>query len=256
MGEAWDIPLQRAVDQHLAMCVRQMLLGANHVRDLHVVVVHHHREVVGRQTIGPHQDEVAERLLLPGHLAADHVVDGHVAVVGNVKADRVRRVVVAAMDPALQVVVRRTSCRFGRLALLLQLLFGAVAAVGDVSRDQFVDDFAVPLDTLRLSIRRVGPADVGPFVPLQPQPAEIIEHHLLRPARGARHIGIFDSDDELATMMAGEEPVEDRRARATDMQVAGGRRRESDAGHGWSRTVSITCDALCWPMPPDFSFSS
>ena len=73
------------------MRVRQMLLGADDMRDLHVVIVDDDGEVVRRQTIGADEDEVAERFALPRHLAADQIVDGDVAVVGNMKTDRVRR---------------------------------------------------------------------------------------------------------------------------------------------------------------------
>src|SRR6188474_268213 len=78
-------PSHGAIDEDLAMCIRQMLLGANDVADLHIVVVDDHAEVVRRQTVGAHDNEVAEGLLSPGHLSADLIVDRDVTILWNVK---------------------------------------------------------------------------------------------------------------------------------------------------------------------------
>ena len=51
--------------------------------------------------------------------------------------------------------------------------------------------------------------------------------HLVRRALG---VGVLDAQHEHAAVAAREQPVEERRARAADVQVAGGRRREADAG--------------------------
>ena len=45
----------------------------------------------------------------------------------------------------------------------------------------------------------------------------------------ARFVGVLDAEEELAAVLARVEPVEERRARAADVQVAGGRRREAEA---------------------------
>jgi hypothetical protein len=49
---------ERLVKQNLLVCVRQMVLAANHVRDAHLDVVDHDREVVKRMTIGTQQHEI------------------------------------------------------------------------------------------------------------------------------------------------------------------------------------------------------
>ena len=129
MGEARRLPSEGAVDQHLAMRVRQVLLGADDVRDLHLMIVDDDGEVVRRQPVGADQDEVAERLLPPRHLAADHVVDRHVAVVRHVEAQRerrphrqLRRDLLRRQAEARAVVVRRPLLRLRAPTLQLQLL--------------------------------------------------------------------------------------------------------------------------------------
>ena len=50
---------------------------------------------------------------------------------------------------------------------------------------------------------------------------------------GALAVGILDAQQELAAGVAGVEPIEQRRARPADMQVAGGRGRKArDDGLG------------------------
>ena len=134
-------PYEGAVDQHLAVRVRQMFDGPNDVGDLHLVIVDDDGEVVRRQPVGADQDEVAERLLPPRHLAADHVVDRDVAVVGDVEAQRerrphreLRRDLLRREAPARAVVVRRPLLRLGAPTLQLQLLLRAEAAIGDAIR--------------------------------------------------------------------------------------------------------------------------
>src|SRR4029077_13298014 len=109
-------------------------------------------------------------------------------------------------------------------ALRLQLFLGAVAAISDAAIEKLARDPVVKLGPLRLAERT--------FVPIQTEPAKILEHHLFRLARGARHVRVFDAQNEFALVMPREEPVENRGARAADVQMPGGRGCETDAdGH-------------------------
>ena len=86
-------------------------------------------------------------------------------------------------------------------------------------------------ETLRLKIRRVRTADVRSFVPIEAQPAKPFDDAGDHVPRRALGIGVFDPEHEGAVMTTSEQPVEERRACATDMQVARGRRREADPDH-------------------------
>ena len=55
---------ERLVQQHLLGRVRNVIVAAHDVRDRHVDVVDHDREVVGRVTIGAQHDEVLDRGVL------------------------------------------------------------------------------------------------------------------------------------------------------------------------------------------------
>ena len=68
------------------------------------------------------------------------------------------------------------------------------------------------------------------FVPVESEPAQAVQDAVDQFGAVAIHVGVFDSQNEGAAQVAGKEPVEQRRAGATDMQIAGRRGREPDAG--------------------------
>ena len=73
----------------------------------------------------------------------------------------------------------------------------------------------------------------GLAVPVELQPLEAVEDGLDGGLGGPLAVGVLDAQDERAAGVAGVKPVEQRRARATDVEVAGGGRREArDDGIG------------------------
>src|SRR6185436_8333445 len=95
--------------------------------------------------------------------------------------------------------------------------------------DQPLRMLAILLEALRLKVGRVGTADVRPFVPVEPEPPHAVDDARDHVPRRSLGVGVFDAEDERAAVTAGEEPVEQRRARAADVQVAGGGWSEADA---------------------------
>jgi hypothetical protein len=102
-------------------------------------------------------------------------------------------------------------------------------------RQQHVDVLLVDVEPLRLAIGRVGAAHVGPFVPRDAQPPQRIEDGGLRLQRGARAVGVFDADDELAAALAREREVEQRDVRRAHVRVARGGRRDAQL----DRTIAV-----------------
>jgi len=78
------------------------------------------------------------------------------------------------------------------------------------------------IDTQRLIVvtDSMSPDDVGEL------------GHMDHVLRRAFDIGIFDAEHEDAAKAAGKEPVEERCARAADVEIAGGTGRESGSDHG------------------------
>ena len=70
----------------------------------------------------------------------------------------------------------------------------------------------IRLHALGLPIRTVVAPRFHAFVPLKPHPSQIVEDRLLRLARRALEIGVFDAQDKGAVLPAGEQPVEQCRS--------------------------------------------
>src|SRR6266571_3757950 len=68
------------------------------------------------------------------------------------------------------------------------------------------------------------------LVPIEAEPSEAVEDHFGVLLGGALPVGVFDAQQELAARVAGVQPVEEGGAGAADVEVAGGRRGEADAG--------------------------
>ena len=66
---------ERAIEQHLPRRVRDVVLAADHMRDLHQRVVHDHREVVGGTAVGADQDRIADDVGAERDVAADEILE-------------------------------------------------------------------------------------------------------------------------------------------------------------------------------------
>ncbi len=103
--------------------------------------------------------------------------------------------------------------------------------------DQLIRILPVDLATFALPIRAVRTANVRALVPLDTQPAQGIENLLLGLSGRAQLVGVFDAQDELATVLASEAQVEQCDVGGADMRVAGRRWRDTgtNGGHECSR---------------------
>jgi hypothetical protein len=67
------------------------------------------------------------------------------------------------------------------------------------------------------------------LVPVEPQPAQPVEDAVEPDVGAADRIGVLVAQQEGAALAAGEHPVEQRGARASDVERAGRRRAEANA---------------------------
>ena len=81
---------------------------------------------------------------------------------------------------------------------------------------------AVNFRALRLEIRPALSARFRPLIPLQAKPFKAGEYFLERLWLESLLVGVFDAQDKGTALMAGEQKIEQRRAGAADMQIAGG----------------------------------
>src|SRR5947199_9532290 len=88
------------------------------------------------------------------------------------------------------------------------------------------------MKTLRLAVRPSRSADIGAFVPVEAEPAQIPQNARLRLDRRALDVGVLDAENERAAAAAREQPVEERGTHAADVQMTGGARSEAYAHPG------------------------
>jgi hypothetical protein len=209
-----------------------VVVATDHVRDLHVVVVHHHAEIVGRRAVGTGDDQVVELGAVEGDRAVHDVVHHDLPLVRVAEADhRIHARHGLAAVPAAAVVARLFLAGHLAGAQLVQLLPGAIAVVGLALAQELVDDLLVTVHALRLV--------EGSLVVVEAQPLHAVEDRLHRLGRGSLAVGVLDAQDELPAVSARVQPAEQRGAHAADVQHAGGTGSKAGAdGHGTSAAGS------------------
>ena len=239
--------------------VRQVVLAADDVADLHVRVVDADREVVERRAVRADDDQVAaERRLVDLDVAADDVVERDDSLPDAEANDRLatlrlaRGTLLGSQPRAAADVVRWLMG--GLLGGLVggQLLLRAVAVVGLVlgqelgRRPRDSGRGAASGDTARTGPRAGRPATSGPSSHSMPSQCSLSRMSLLELERGARHVRVLEAEDERAAHAFREQVVEQRRPGRADMQRAGRARRDADADahrcptrHGPPRAAAI-----------------
>jgi hypothetical protein len=133
--------------------------------------------------------------------------------------------------------------RLRRGALRGDLVLRHIAAIGMAVRHHLVRDLGMAIGA--------GELEHGIAIPVDAQPFQAREDRVDRRLRRARAVGILDTEQEFAAVMAGIQPVEQRRPCAAEVQVASRRRRKARDDRrargrrsGWRRDgVVIRCCA-------------
>jgi hypothetical protein len=217
-----------------------VIVAADHMRYPHVVIVDHHREHVGGGPVGAQQDIVVDLGILHRDLALDLVVDCGFALGRDLEADHIGRAFgrfacVAIAPPA--VVAHRLLVGALLGAHCLEFFGRGEAFVGVSRVEQLVRDLGVAFGAVGLEDRR--------FVEIEAEPVEPLDDLVDRILRAALAIGILDPQQGATTMVPCVKPVEQRRTRAADMEISGGRGSEAgDDRRGLAATIACHCHSL------------
>jgi hypothetical protein len=133
--------------------------------------------------------------------------------------------------PTRAAIPRRLPRREIRLAVRVELLRRTEAEIRMAAVQQFIRVGRVEVKPFGLAIRPVQAADVGPLVPVEAEPPQILENAGFRLARRALGVGVLDAENERAVLAVRKQPVEQRRARVAHMEVAGGAGGETNSHH-------------------------
>ena len=225
-------------EQHLFRRVRKVTDTPNHVCDLHVDVVRHHAEVVGNPPVSAPKHEVVDiigrKRDRPKYLIYElDLID----VVGNREANHVLR---ARRHPGSAFFGRKTPTSASvapgdpvPTRLVVALFLCAKAWIRMPGGDQLLDRSIVQVAPTALTVRPVRPINVQPLVPIEAQPAHVVQNALLAALDVARGVRVLDPENEDAVVVAREQPIERRGSDISEVQAAGWARGEARAyGHG------------------------
>ena len=210
MRELRRLYIERAKQCDVLGRVGEMILTANHVRNAHLDVIHHVDQMKHRLVVRAHDHEIGLFLFaigqFPHHITADQVRNGH------------------------------------RLALHAEP-DGAVVLVGEPLGLQLLHAPHINLRALGLIIRHLITHAVAgrivarrAFIPVQPKPAQAIENHIDCLRRVTFLVRVLHSQHKFAARMTGIEPIKQRSAGTSNMQIPSGTRRKSYTDtHGGGR---------------------
>ena len=230
------VPTQVAVQKLVLRQGADPLLAAQDVGDAHQVVVHHDREVIGREPVA--LQEHLHVHLGPRNLdrAAQPVVYPADAFTGNAQADHVR---LAGADAAfalrvgqaeaVPVVTRVLAALALRAAHGVEPLAGAETAERVALRHEALGVLPVQRHPLALPVGSVVATDIRTLVPIDPGPAQRGDDGRLGLGAGPRLVRVLDAQDETPAMAAREGEIEERDVRGAHVRIARGRRRDAGA---------------------------
>jgi len=232
---------------------------------LHVVIVHHIRQVIGGEPIGFQQHQILECDVLENHLAPDQVVDDGFALSRHGEADDERRSgrqigvdLILAERAASTIVPRRFFLGLLLFAKRLKTFRCAETTIGGAAFDKVHSRLLIELGPLALDVGRVWSPDIRSLVPMDSEPVENIQNALGRPFDKAAPVCVLDPEDQRTIfalsrcLPIGDEPVEEGGSGASDVQQSSGRGRKPHP-NGW-RWVCLV-EGVCHVIPAGFGSS-
>ena len=189
-------------------------------------------EVIRRQTVGFQEHLILQFLILHGDVAEGGVVERGRTLVRDALTDDER---LAGCGARLGLFQRQIATRadvLSDLAGLFRVILVRFAAEAVIRAALFAQELRIlaeQLAPLGLHIRPHRAADVGAFVVIEAAFGHRLVDHVDRTLDQTALIGVFDAENELAVMAAGNEPCIERRAQIADVHIARGARRKARA---------------------------
>ena len=243
MAEFGHLPVERAVDLGLAKGVVEVVVAADHVGDRHVVIVDHDRQIIGRRAVGAQEDQIVEFGVRHRDLALHEVPDRCFSFLRCFEADHrgdpLRRLGRIAVAPG-PVVAHRAFFGAGFVAHRLEFGRRTIAVIGAAGGEQLAGAFGVARGARGLV------HDLA--IPAEAEPGQSVDDRGDRLPGRAQPVGVLDAQPEdpavaVQLVVAREQPVEEGRAGAADMEKAGRRGgKADDDAHG--HYANAGCAAL------------
>ena len=234
MRKDWRCPAEGLVDQDMVWCRGYPLLGAQHVGNGHQMIIDQMGKVVDGHTALLDQHDILE--LIVAHrdsgTAAHQIVKTGLALKGGLEADGIgastrRQLTLALQGPiafGATEAERLMACCFGGSTQLGELLLTGEGEVGQPSLKELVTIVLVDpqILALRLHIGGVGATNIRTLIPIETDPAQGGDNIGGGTFNETLLVGILKAKDELPTIVASKEPVEESGAYSTNVEIAGG----------------------------------
>ena len=218
---------KRFIDGKLARGIRKMFFGTDDMGDFHEGIIDHDSEIIDRDTVGFHDDEITDTGRLKFNVPADHVIKSEDTIFSDLEADDrfsafgfVLGFFFFGEVAAVFIIDRSLAGIELRLAAFFQLFCAAVAVVRFAFIEKSLYFLLVEIEAFGLAVRAMRAAYVDAFIPVHAEPFQRIFDILFGFLGGALQIRIFDADEEGAVSVTSNQPVEERGARTTDMKWA------------------------------------
>ena len=213
-------------DEQVLEGVGEVILAADDVADAEIGIVDARGEVIGRHSVRAQQGEVFDLVGELGLITIDAIgeVQGAAFAAGDAIAEGERLArsgAAVAFFPgqfAHTGIAEPGALRGGLLRR--RRVRGGEVAIGKAFGEDGMGRGAVQGKAFGLLVL---------FVPGQTQPAQSLEDGLDAGLGVALDIGVVQAQHHGSVVVAGIEPIENKRARAADVEKTGGRRRKSNA---------------------------
>ena len=230
---------------------------AQHQRDAHCRIVHGIAQEERRRSIGTSHDEIADVVGRESLRTVDQVVEFDHA---PRRDPETRRVLPSCGDTPFHLFRRKRRAGTGvawratrgelRAARQRKFLRRAEAWVCQARLAQPRRGLGMERTALALPVRAVRAIDIGAFVPLDPEPAQVGEQLLEVTLLAALRIGVLHAQHHAPAARSRGEMIEERGPGIADVQAASRARRESGglgAHSTWPRILpdrGLTAPAL------------
>ena len=74
MPENRHVPAKTLIDMILAKGIIEMVVAANNMGNAHIMVIHHHRQHIGRAAITAQQDHIIELVMANSDTPLNHIL--------------------------------------------------------------------------------------------------------------------------------------------------------------------------------------
>ena len=209
-------------------------------RDLEIAIVDHVGQMIEARAVGPLNDVVLLAGPLELHPAANQIVENQRSFGGHLQphdglppSGLESGPIGGRFGHETAAVAERPLLALRRLALGLEFLGRGVVVIGMAAGQQLFDGLLIAIQPLRLVVGGERTAHLGPFVPIDAQPMQAVEDRLQRLLDVPLLVGVVDPQNELAAMLPGEQPIEQRGPDAANVQISGRTGSEIGCGRSW-----------------------